>query len=347
MQQLKQTFFNAGVIPSTSKNSYIIPCPIHGETNGKSLSINFDLGKWKCFGKCKTGGNLSKLMTILGIGYIGLTTQHNYFQYPLSENKNELIEIWSQDALTNFNKRHIGGNIKYFSKRGLSENIVEANKLSYNEWNQRVYMPVFCNKSCFGYVSRTILNIDEILAKIAVDECYDNLAIRELSKQLVFIQDLNEKEVQENLNNPLIRYYNNLHKYKPFSRYLNSFNLPKDDIVYEPLSNDDSNPYYIVTEGIIDALLANQYGVNSFAVLGTGLNQNQVDYIVRKSKGNIILMFDNDVAGTGFTNEFCKLAKNFFYVANWNIFGRKVKDIGDLKGQDEWNQLLEKCYLRI
>lgn len=350
MQELKQCFFNAGVIPSTHKNNYIVPCPIHGESSGKSLSISFDIGKWQCFGKCNTGGKISKLLNLLGIGvYMGLTFSKG-LSNPLEVYKyNNEIEDWSDYRLDKFNQYHQKNNIDYFYKRGLSDEIIKVNKLSYNDWNKRVYMPVFCNKTCYGYVSRTTLNTAEILDKISLNEGIPETYRNELSKQLIFIQDLSEDEVREISieDNPLIQYYQNLHKYKPFTRYTNSFNLPKDDLVYEPLSNDDTIPYYIVTEGIVDALLGNAYGINSFAVLGTGINESQVRYIIKKSKGKLILMFDNDSAGRGFIKDFSRLAKEFYYIPNWNILGRSVKDIGDLKGKEEFDKLIESIYLSI
>ena len=38
-----------------------IPCPFHGEVNGKSFTYSKQLGVWRCWGACHCGGNVIDL----------------------------------------------------------------------------------------------------------------------------------------------------------------------------------------------------------------------------------------------------------------------------------------------
>lgn len=38
-----------------------IPCPLHNEVSGKSFSYSKDLGIWRCFGACHSGGTVIEL----------------------------------------------------------------------------------------------------------------------------------------------------------------------------------------------------------------------------------------------------------------------------------------------
>src|SRR5574343_2100641 len=130
MQGLKQIFFENGVIPNTSNSRYIVPCPIHGEHSGKSLSISFDIGVWRCFGKCKNYGKISSLMKILGLDYVGLIDIDNYdtFNKSSSDSLEESPLNWDMEKLYNFNKYH-SRTVKYLKLRGISSNAIETNHI--------------------------------------------------------------------------------------------------------------------------------------------------------------------------------------------------------------------------
>ena len=51
-------YINPNVDLTETRN---IPCDIHGEKEGKSFSYSPSLNKWRCFGKCKCGGDVIRL----------------------------------------------------------------------------------------------------------------------------------------------------------------------------------------------------------------------------------------------------------------------------------------------
>ena len=51
-------YIDSAVDLSTTKN---IACPFHHEQTGKSFTYSPDLGKWRCWGACHTGGDIIDL----------------------------------------------------------------------------------------------------------------------------------------------------------------------------------------------------------------------------------------------------------------------------------------------
>lgn len=43
------------------ENTPTVPCPFHGEQNGRSFSYSRQLGIWRCFGACHRGGDVIDL----------------------------------------------------------------------------------------------------------------------------------------------------------------------------------------------------------------------------------------------------------------------------------------------
>ena len=90
----------------------------------------------------------------------------------------------------------------------------------------------------------------------------------------------------------------------------------------------------IITEGLFDCLLANQYGFPTIATLGNP-GPTQFELINKLGLSVVYLMFDNDTWGRKFTEMMHKhLAKNIMIV-DVNIED-PYKDIGDLDRETFW-----------
>jgi len=91
----------------------------------------------------------------------------------------------------------------------------------------------------------------------------------------------------------------------------------------------------LLQEGCLDSLYSNQYGYNSYAVIGNGINENHVKYLLSKLEGKyLISAFDNDVAGQKYHQQLCKIANRFILKLDWSLIKRKVKDVGDITKQE-------------
>jgi DNA primase len=51
-----------GIRLHKSGGSFIGKCPIHAEKRGKSFVVWPEEGRWKCFGKCGCGGDITDLL---------------------------------------------------------------------------------------------------------------------------------------------------------------------------------------------------------------------------------------------------------------------------------------------
>ena len=122
--------------------------------------------------------------------------------------------------------------------------------------------------------------------------------------------------------------------------------LPKNNIVYEPLTNDYiNNKITLLTEGSFDSIYANQYGYNAMAIIGGAISRSNyidselslIDYIIEKCKhynNELILCFDNDKAGINFTKQFRKYSKQIIKRIDFTLLNKPVKDLQDINKQE-------------
>ena len=95
----------------------------------------------------------------------------------------------------------------------------------------------------------------------------------------------------------------------------------------------------VLTEGLFDCLLANQYGMPAIATLGNP-SVEQFKLINKSPISTIYLMFDNDAAGKLFTKKAHEYLANRFFIYDVNIIGKK--DIGELT-KDEFLRFIEEA----
>ena len=95
----------------------------------------------------------------------------------------------------------------------------------------------------------------------------------------------------------------------------------------------------VLTEGLFDCLLANQYGMPAIATLGNP-SIEQFKLINKSPISTIYLMFDNDAAGKLFTKKAHEYLTNRFFIYDVNIIGKK--DIGELT-KDEFLRFIEEA----
>ena len=89
----------------------------------------------------------------------------------------------------------------------------------------------------------------------------------------------------------------------------------------------------VLTEGLLDCLLANQYGMPTIATLGNP-SIEQFELINKSPISTIYLMFDNDNAGRSFNEKAHKYLSKRLFIIDVNIIGKK--DIGELSYDEFW-----------
>lgn len=326
---LKYYFKKLELIPANElhKDKIVTKCFLHNEVNGKSLVIDFKRNKWKCYGKCCKSGLITDLLIKFGFNEL---IQFN--------DKEEIIEQPKSINIIPFNKVEYRFKINkqlnsYYESRNLDINFIKRNYIYYSDSYKRIYIPCFCNGICYGHIKRTTLNKEEILSYIEkkLDYQYDKMDI---------LMMLDERDIVTE------QWNDKYHKTRPDIKYLNDSSLPKNNIVYEPLTNDYiNNKITLLTEGSFDSIYANQYGYNAMAIIGGAISRSNyidselslIDYIIEKCKyynNELILCFDNDKAGINFTKQFRKYSKQIIKRIDFTLLKKPVKDLQDINKQE-------------
>lgn len=89
----------------------------------------------------------------------------------------------------------------------------------------------------------------------------------------------------------------------------------------------------VITEGLFDCLLGNQYGMPTIATLGQP-SKEQIELINKSPITVLYLMFDNDNAGRQFNRQLHRELSKRILIVDVNIVGKK--DIGDLTKDEFW-----------
>lgn len=324
---IQEVFKDLGIINRIDKEKINVQCFLHGEKNGQSLFINFSKNYYQCYGKCQEKGNLQQLLiklgsdTILNSQYLIETEINKHF---IKSSQKELEAIDYSKHLYFYSKNI--SDIPYLNKRKLSKDIYQANKIYLNDYTKRITIPVTFEGKYYGNITRTIYSEKDTLNLISKETGID-------------INQFNKKDILFEIiytDNPIYDKYRDMTiKTKWNERYLNDYFLPKDRILYEPLTNNPECNVYLLQEGCLDSLFSNQYGYNSYAVIGNGINENHVKYLLEKLEGKyLISAFDNDLAGQKYHEQLCKLANRFILRLDWGLIRRKVKDIPDISKEE-------------
>lgn len=374
--KLQQIFCNNGLISEKdiSKDHIRTKCWIHGGNNSTAMSLNFKANRYKCF-NCGVNGSIIDLMLDMDMNVPLQSIISPISPYIQNKPHNPIIsEI--PHHLINFRMRKNLNPDFYLNKRGITSEIARENYIYYSEQFARIYIPVFFNNKCYGYMKRTIINeldyYQSIADKIGIDD--PSIIYEMLLEEAIEVSSFQEE----------------FKRLRPDIKYLNDRNLPKNNIVYEPLSNfmgkttaetspenlhdklhhdfhqtspetTASSPTLLV-EGALDCLYANQMGFNAMAIIGGGIStQNMInsevkliDYIVKKTqyyKSELILCFDNDKAGKIFTSQFRKLSNNLIKKIDYSLLENnqhdkmsKIKDLQDIN-KNQLNFLISHASL--
>lgn len=311
---------NEGIIGDSYKNSYVVPCPFHNETKGASLSISFDKGLFNCFSpQCegKTKGSFRKLLKILGYSTANFSQEaQTSIVYKIDRKIIEKNEISLQEFdLQNFQRFH-NKDFSYLLQRGFTEDILLKNKVSFSNYFQRIYIPVWQNQRCYGYAGRTV-----------IPESYKDKVIKYFAKK----DNIPYEEAKSYLSKGLYDERNqNLKRWKMHNKYVNMYGLDKNVVVFEPLTNSSDRKIYIVCEGQLNALKCNLYGYNAFAIMGSYPTEVQIRYILDKIGNSILVLgFDNDKAGSKNISAFRHIAKRQICSVDWSLLPDK-NDIDEL-----------------
>lgn len=117
--------------------------------------------------------------------------------------------------------------------------------------------------------------------------------------------------------------------------------MPKDKILYCPLTNTGKSEYLLVTEGPIDALKASMFGQDSVSIMGCHASKDQMEFTKKLAKGRqVVLALDNDEPGRKGIQKWLSLTSDFDAV----IFSYpdEVKDIGEIS-ETEFNNGITKA----
>lgn len=136
-----------------------IPCPFHKEVHGKSFSYKADLGIWRCFGACHTGGDVIELHRL------------NYKMKSREEAKKSLYQMYGIDLIEkpNFEKKEIEVNQSTVHSRRVYAMALKLAK-EVDDWIELDYilskipydvkeLEVFCTAR--GYVFKEESNVSQ------------------------------------------------------------------------------------------------------------------------------------------------------------------------------------------
>lgn len=315
-----------------SKQYSLIACPFHHEKNGKSLYINFDKNFFKCFGKCQIKGSLYNLIQRLFdsiISFDGMFEEAPVIQKDLKKIiEPQIIPSYKVEYRQKVNNSPC---IPELENRGFSNSIIQANYIYKSNYNDRIYIPIFFKDNCWGYIKRSTQSPEQVMQELCKQEG-------------IQYQENNLKEyeylINEDESSPLYKHKEYCKKYRFFYKYLNDFNLPKSKLVAEPVTNKFcSQNLTIICEGYLDALKCNQFGFKSLAILGTGINASQINYI-ETNYSNIVLGFDNDPTGKKYTKQFRDISLVDYPYINLSLLNYNCKDIDNIKDKNDMLYLL-------
>lgn len=361
VELLKNDLYDKDLIDNLNKNHYHIQCPFHNEVNGYSLYLNLDKGYWKCFGKCNRGSNnLNELCNQIGSPlYFSSKLSSNYKEVQndrfdflfeskkitLSNNQQAYFSNKYSNKINEYLTTHKNTNdltkIQFLpydglylpNKRFLPYDLVKQNNIRYSTNARRIYMPYYYNHTMLGYVSRSILDSSLIAERIFedVEFCWQNHFDQKPSinnhKDVSRIYSIIRKGTNQYLNE---RYAKALKQYALDQKFKNSFNLPRDLFLYEPLSNDlIESDYVFIVESIIDAISLNYLGVKAFAILGGFITEDHKSIFIERNLIPVKFL-DNDKAGQKFSKQFDKVFGSLQLNFKKERLQVSIKDANDL-----------------
>ena len=272
-------------------------CPIHGGNNPSAFKFNFRLNRWSCFSHhCheNTGGDIVGL--VMGIRKCSLDNAIGWLKDILEHspevNSRKGVQI---EPLTFTPNKEIDEDIleqtlrdyRYIKERGLTKHTIDFFDLRLAErtyaGNYRIIVPIRNEDGkLVAITGRTILP--------KCKHC-DQFHSKKFS-------------CEEQWSTPKWKHYP-----PKFRKTLELFNLHNAKKFIQ-----QSNTA-VIFEGPINVMKAWQAGINnSVATMGISLSKYQSDLLKKYECVNIILMYDDDVAGTDASHRVYNRAKNSFRV---------------------------------
>ncbi|PAF50345.1 DNA primase [Helicobacter sp. 13S00401-1] len=272
--------------------NYMALCPFHNEKT-PSFVINKEKGFYHCYGCGQSGDGISFLMEYEKLDFneaatklasmFNVTLEYTNEGFSKDKPLSDILGVLAKFYHSNIYKhKEI---LEYLTKRGVSEESIEAFKIGY------------CASSIetMNFIEANKLSKSEALELGVITEGNDRIYAKFANRIIFPIQSNTgnvvgfggrtlsaEKNIAKYLNSPQSRLFNK-------SKLFYGYNLAKP-YIYNARE-------VIITEGYLDVIMLFQAGIkNVVATLGTALNEQHVSQL-KKLDSKIRLCFDGDGAG--------------------------------------------------
>lgn len=120
--------------------------------------------------------------------------------------------------------------------------------------------------------------------------------------------------------------------------------MPKEKVVYWPLTARNKGETLTVTEGFADSLRFSSFGYDSVSILGCQCSQTQLELIYKIANGRqIIWALDNDPPGQEGTLKILNMVSPIDNSKIFNYNGMEVKDPGEISTKEEMDMGIENA----
>ena len=287
-------------IPISKKGkNYVAVCPFHNDTN-PSMQISVDKQIYKCFA-CGAGGNVftfveefEKISFIEAVKVVADFIGYDLSKYdvampqksvdPKVEKLLKLVKDASEFYTYNLLNSDNDG-LKYFEKRGVTKEIIEAFKLGYSDND---------SSKIVRYLTKKGYSVSEIVeAGIGLENSgsfidrFRGRVIFSLTNMKGEIVGFSGRKIDNSDSSKYVNSNENLLFSK--SSCLYNFFEAKSDILRE-------NKVYVV-EGFMDVIALYKAGVkNAIATMGVALSKEHIK-VLEKIGATMVFSFDGDSAG--------------------------------------------------
>jgi DNA primase len=316
-------------------NNYTGLCPFHPDQN-PSMSVSPTKNIFKCF-SCQAGGNvISFVQNYEGITFIetvkklsdryGIEYKKYINDRPIKVDKTaqDIYEVNKEaQAFFTYNLKNelndINSDItKYVRGRNLTDELIDKFKIGYaSEYNALLN---YLTKKGFEQSLIVKAGLAKINESDQINDYFINRLIFPISNQIGDIIGFSGRVLQDKT------------KYAKYLNTAETYVFKKGNFLYN-LNNAKSGislrKEAIIVEGYMDVISYSSIGLNNaVASMGTAFTSKQIGLLSKLTK-NIILSFDNDVAGINATIKIGKML-------SLNEFNVSVFTYSDAKDMDEY-----------
>lgn len=308
-------------LKNSSNNSYVGLCPFHNEKS-PSFFVNNLKKIYHCFG-CNAGGNIiTFFMNIENMSYQETITYLSEY-YNLNNNincekydKEKSFFAINLNALSFF-KKSLNDYQKaknYILDRKISKKAIIDFEVGYAPNNNDLIKYLLKNHNLNSIIESGLVNTNNN----KLNSFFKDRIIFPIKSFNGNILGFGGRSLNENL----------------LPKYLNSkenFLFKKKYILYslDKIINKRKN-FLILVEGYLDVISLYSKGFhNVIASLGTSISLEQLK-LIKKYNNNLIIMFDNDIAGI---NAIDRIIEKILNIPNFNV---KIAKINFAKDPDEF-----------